>query len=166
MYVKAFVLETTDKACPGSWENSWPPGALLKIIAWGQLEASGPLCSRKRQRTTAPASSYRPGQECCSFFHLILPESQSPHRTLFIPWYKTLAWKEKTRWFVTVWTHSEITGHLNKAPIKIQWLSLLIGFGSDRQPELPCLFWFHFYQVLLHFIILPLLSLRNLNHYW
>ena len=26
-----------------------------------------------------------PGQECCSFFHLILPEPQSPHHTLFIP---------------------------------------------------------------------------------
>ena len=31
-----------------------------------------------------------PGQECCSFFHLVLPESQSPHHTLFIPWYKNV----------------------------------------------------------------------------
>ena len=38
---------------------------------------------------------------------------------------------------------SQITGHLNKVPIKIQSLSLLIGFGSDRQPELRCLFRFH-----------------------
>ena len=38
---------------------------------------------------------------------------------------------------------SQITGHLNKAPIKIQCLSLLIGVGSDRQPECQCLFWFH-----------------------
>ena len=29
-----------------------------------------------------------PGQECCSFFHPILPESQSSHHTLFIPCYK------------------------------------------------------------------------------
>ena len=29
-----------------------------------------------------------PGQECFSFFHPVLPESQSPHRTLFIPCYK------------------------------------------------------------------------------
>ena len=52
MYVKAFVSETTDKACPGSWENSQPLGALLKITAWGQLEGSQPLCSRERQTTT------------------------------------------------------------------------------------------------------------------
>ena len=38
---------------------------------------------------------------------------------------------------------SQITSHLNKAPIKIQLLSLLIGFGSDRQPECQCLFRFH-----------------------
>ena len=37
---------------------------------------------------------------------------------------------------------SQITGILNKAPIKIQSLTLLIGFGSDRQPERQCLFWF------------------------
>ena len=38
---------------------------------------------------------------------------------------------------------SQINRHLNKAPIKIQSLSLLIGFGSDRQPECQCLFQFH-----------------------
>ena len=37
---------------------------------------------------------------------------------------------------------SQIAGHLNKAPIKIQVLSLLIGFGSDRQPKRWRLFWF------------------------
>ena len=37
---------------------------------------------------------------------------------------------------------SQIAGHLNKAPLKIQSLSLLVGFGSDRQPELQCLFQF------------------------
>ena len=36
---------------------------------------------------------------------------------------------------------SQITSHLNKVPIKTQSLSLLIGFGSDRQPEFRCLFW-------------------------
>ena len=30
------------------------PGALLKITTWGQLEASGPLCSREGQRITCP----------------------------------------------------------------------------------------------------------------
>ena len=37
---------------------------------------------------------------------------------------------------------SQITSHLNNVPIKIQLLSLLIGFGSDRQPEPQCRFWF------------------------
>ena len=37
--------------------NSQPPGALLKITTWAQLEASGPLCSRKRQTTTTPGNS-------------------------------------------------------------------------------------------------------------
>ena len=34
--------------------NSRPPGALLKTTAWGQVEASGPLCSRERQTITSP----------------------------------------------------------------------------------------------------------------
>ena len=29
-----------------------------------------------------------PAQECCNLFHPVLPESQSPHHTLFIPCYK------------------------------------------------------------------------------
>ena len=33
------------------------PGALLKITTWGQVEASGLLCSRERQMTTAPGNS-------------------------------------------------------------------------------------------------------------
>ena len=45
---------------------------------------------------------------------------------------------------------SQIAGHLNKVPIKIQTLSLLIGFGSDRQPEGQCLFWFHLTYTHLH----------------
>ena len=38
---------------------------------------------------------------------------------------------------------SQVAGHLNKVPIEIQSLSLLIGVGSDRQPEPRCLLWFH-----------------------
>ena len=34
--------------------NSRPPGALLKIAAWGQVEASGPLCFRQQLKTTHP----------------------------------------------------------------------------------------------------------------
>ena len=37
---------------------------------------------------------------------------------------------------------SQITSHLNKVPIKIQLLSLLNGFGTDRQPKHWCLFLF------------------------
>ena len=36
-----------------------------------------------------------PGQERCSFFHLIIPASQSPHHTLFIPWYKNIGLERK-----------------------------------------------------------------------
>ncbi|KAM5294054.1 phospholipid phosphatase-related protein type 5 isoform 1-T1 [Glossophaga mutica] len=46
-----------DKAHPASWENGRPPGALLKITAWGQVEASRPLCSREGQTPPAPGSS-------------------------------------------------------------------------------------------------------------
>ena len=38
-----------------------------------------------------------PGQECCSFFHLNVPESQSPHRTLFIPRYKNSGLERKDK---------------------------------------------------------------------
>ena len=34
--------------------NSQPPGALLKITAWGQVEAFRPLCFREGQMTTRP----------------------------------------------------------------------------------------------------------------
>ena len=36
-----------------------------------------------------------PGQECCSFFHPILPESQSPPCPLFIPWDKNVGLERK-----------------------------------------------------------------------
>ena len=41
------------------------------------------------------------------------------------------------RWFLRVLNllFSQIAGHLNKVPIKIQSLSLLPGSGSDRQHE-------------------------------
>ena len=56
LQIKPFLapgkLETTDKAHPGSWENSRPPGALLRVTAWRQVEASRPLCLRERPRPT------------------------------------------------------------------------------------------------------------------
>ena len=87
--MKAFVSETTDKACPGSWEEqptSWgtakdvPPGDKWRPRAFvfqGETDDHPPL-----------GTADCPGQECCIFFHPVLPESQSPHSTLFIPHYK------------------------------------------------------------------------------
>ena len=44
-----------DKAHPGSWENSRPPGALLKVTtAWGQVEASGAFVFQGETETTRP----------------------------------------------------------------------------------------------------------------
>ena len=40
---------------------------------------------------------------------------------------------------------SQIASHLNKVPIKIESLSLLIGSGSDKQHECR-LFWFHIHN--------------------
>ena len=45
-------LQARPILAPG--RNSRPPGALLKITASGQVEASGPLCSRETQMTTHP----------------------------------------------------------------------------------------------------------------
>ena len=68
------------QAHPGSWENSRSPGALLKITTWGQEEPSRPLCFRQGETDEHPplGTAKCPGQECCSFFHLILPELQNP----------------------------------------------------------------------------------------
>ena len=127
-----------DKTHPGSWENSRPPGAPLKITAWGKLEASGPLCSRERQTTTGPweqlTAQHRNVATSFTQSSLNLKALTAP---CLVPLIKSLAWKEKGRWSVRVWT-----GHLKKVPMKIQSLSLLIGFGSDRQPKLRCLFRF------------------------
>ena len=61
------------------------------------------------------------------------------------PVIKSLAWKENVRQFFqgVNLPSSQIASPLNKAPIKIQSLSLFVGFGSDRQPENQCLFQFH-----------------------
>ena len=125
----------------GSWENSRPPGALLKITAWGQVEASGPLCAREETDDHPPWLTAQDRNVAASFTESSL---NLKALTLFIPCYKnikTLAWKEKTRYMNP--PSSRIAGHLNKAPLKIQSLSLLIGFGIDRQPKCWCLFRFH-----------------------
>ena len=142
-----------DKVHPGSWENSRPPGALLTITAWGQVETSAPLCSRELQQTTCPWEQLTAQNKnsCCSFFCLILPELQnpSPHSPLFIPCYKNLGLERKCETVLLGVNppSSQIASHLNKAFIKIQSLSLFIGFCSDRQPKRPCLFWFQNHMV-------------------
>ena len=70
---------------------------------------------------------------------------KTPHLTLFIPCCKNLGLERKDKMVCQGMNppSSQITHHLNKPPIKIQSLSLLIGFGSDRQPKLQCLFRFH-----------------------
>ena len=81
-----------DKAHPVSWENSPPPGALLMITAWGQVEASGPLCYRERLTTTCPWE-----QLTAQDRNVAASESQSPHRTLFIPCYKNVGLERKDK---------------------------------------------------------------------
>ena len=83
--------------------NSQPPGALLKITAWGQLVASGPLCSRERQTTTGPWEQLTAqGRNVAASF----PQSSLNLKALtapsLFPMIKSLAWKEKTRWSVRV----------------------------------------------------------------
>ena len=93
MYMLKFLFQKLqiDKAHPGSWENSWSPGALLKITTWGQVKASRPLSSREGQMTIHPweqltaqdsnvaVSSTRPSLNF-----------KTPHCTLFIPCYENI----------------------------------------------------------------------------
>ena len=138
-----------DKAHPGSRKNSRAPEALLKITAWGQVEASG-LCvpgrDRRRQTTTCPCEQLAAQDRnvAVSFTWSSL-NFKTPHCTLFIPCYKNLGLERKDKMVCSGMNppSSQIAGHLNQAPINIQLLSLLIRFGSDRQPEHRCLFQFH-----------------------
>ena len=61
-------------------------GGIRAIVFPGETEEHPPL-----------GTANCPGQECCSFFHLILPESQTPHLTLFIPCYKKLGLERKDK---------------------------------------------------------------------
>ena len=84
--------------------DSQPPGALLKITAWGQVEASGPLCPRERQTTTRPWEQLtaQDGNVAASFAQSSLSLKALTAPCLF-PVIKSLAWKEKTdRWSVGV----------------------------------------------------------------
>ena len=81
-------------------KNSRPPGALLRITAWGQVEASVPLCSRERQRTTCPWEQLTAQDKnaAVSFTTFSLNFKTLTSSCLF-PAIKMLAWKENVRWF-------------------------------------------------------------------
>ena len=90
----------------------------------------GPLCSRLRR----PLPKTR-RKKCCSFYLINFSlEFQTPYPYTFLLLIKRVCLKWNLRPSVTVHNlpSSQITGHLNKAPIKIPSLSLLIGSGSDR----------------------------------
>ena len=100
------------------------------------------------ERTTAwgTAKDHCPGRECwscCFLIQLTFPWIPNPLPTLCSP-YKKGHFKMEFKMVPQGMNppSSQISGHLNKVPIKTQPLSLLIELGSYRQPELPCLFWF------------------------
>ena len=86
--------------------DSQPSGA--------HLETTKPLCSRERQKTTHLGLLTTQGENAAVFLNLVFPEFQNP--SLHLVYSLNLS-------------SSQIAGHLHKALIKIQSLSLLIGFG-------------------------------------
>ena len=75
----------------------------------------------------------------CSFYLInFFPESPIPYLHFF-PLRKKAGLKGKVRWSVRGQTHpcSQITGHLNKAPMKIHSLSLLTGSGRWQAAWTP-----------------------------
>ena len=79
----------------------------------------------------------------CSFYLMnsnpityFFPELQTPYVHFSFPYKKVdLIWDVRWSFKIHNPPSSQITSHLNKAPIKIQSLSLLIGSGSDKQHE-------------------------------
>ena len=83
------------------------------------------------------------GRECwsCFLIQLTFPWIPNPLPTLCSPHKKGhFKWNLRLGYEPAIFSDLH---HLSKAPIKIQLLLLLTGFGSDRQPELQCLFRFH-----------------------
>ena len=73
-----------------------------QLTSWGtakdyHLGTTGGIQAFVFQGETDNQTANCLGQECCSFFHLILPEFQTPHRTLFIPCYKNLGLERKDK---------------------------------------------------------------------
>ena len=72
--------------------NSLPPGALLKITTWRQVEASRPLCFRERHHPPLGIANCPRREYYKLFFNLILPEFQNPSLHLVYFWYKHLVY--------------------------------------------------------------------------
>ena len=94
MYVLKLLFQKLEIR-PISWDTAkdYPlgtSGGIQVFVFQGETDDHPPL-----------GTATCPGQECCSFFHLILPEFQSPHGTLFIPLQKVWPGK-KERWSVRV----------------------------------------------------------------
>ena len=126
-----------DKALPGSWENSWPPGALLKITTWGQLEASRPLCSRERQTTVPWEQLTAQDRNVAASFTQSSLNLKALTAPCLFPVMKSLAWKEKGRWCVREWIH-HLLGSLAiwiKRPQRFDlihcWLCLAVTSSLD-----------------------------------
>ena len=105
-YVKTFVLETTDKVRPGSWEKltaSWGTAKDSCLRTSGGILATVTTCQGETDDHLSLGTANCPGQECCSFFHLIHPlkfnslNFKTPHRTLFIPRYKNVDLERKCK---------------------------------------------------------------------
>ena len=150
MYMLKLLFQKLQSWLLGKQPTSW---GTAKHYPLGTNWSHPDLCVPGRDRGPLPLGTANcPGRGCCSFFYLILPEFQSPRYTLFIPGYKksALEREEKMVCYGMNPPSSRITGHLNKAPTKIWSLSLLIVFGSDRQPERWCLFRFHYRFMYIH----------------
>ena len=81
MYVLKLLFQKLEIR-PTSWDTAkdYPlgtSGGIQVFVFQGETDDHPPL-----------GTANCPGQECCNFFHVIPPETQSPLCTLFIPCYK------------------------------------------------------------------------------
>ena len=131
-------------ACGSCYARNWnagPCGSRSNAIFVPQGSAriemvSEPLSSRVGADKEVLGKSHPP----CSSYPINL--SSQPLTTLSSPYKKvSLRWDVKTVFEGTQPTAFSGHRHLNKAPIKIQSLSLLISPGSYKRHQ--WLFWFH-----------------------
>ena len=81
MYMLKFLFQKLqiDKAHPGSWEKqptSWGTAKDCRLGTSGGIRAIVFQAATEDHPPLGTANC--PEQECCSFFHLILPELQNP----------------------------------------------------------------------------------------